>query len=199
MSGKVIINGAYQTKFGELWDRGLEDLVVEAGKGAMKDGGVKPQEIDLVVVGNKLAGKIAEQDHLGCLAAELLGIKTTGIRVEAACASGGLAVHQAVQALRSGEAKTVLVIGVEKMTDKSNGEIAAALMGAASQEERQAGLSFVGLYALMARAYLEKFGATRKDLAYVAVKNHRHGLLNPKAQFRSKIDIDRVMNSTIVA
>jgi acetyl-CoA C-acetyltransferase len=193
------IIGAYQTQFGELWDRSLEDLIKEAGEGALKDGKIKKETVDLLVVGNKLAGKLTGQDHLGSLATGLLGIKAPGIRVEAACASGGLAVHQAVQAILAGEAETVLVIGVEKMTDKNNGAVSEALMGAASETERRAGLSFVGLYALMARAYFEKFSASKKDLAQIAVKNHLQASLNPKAHFRNKITLEQALKGPCVA
>jgi len=196
---KVIIAGSYQTRFGELWERSLLSLLMEAGQGAMKDAGVQASEIDLVVVGNKLGGRISEQDHLGALMADKLRVKGRGIRVEAACASGGIAVHQAVQAIKTGEAETVLVLGGEKMTDKNNGVVGAALMGAASEEERRTGLSFVGLYALMARAYMEKFGARRRDLAKVAVKNHKQASLNPKAQFPREITEEMALKAIMVA
>lgn len=191
--------GGYQTRFGELFDKGIEDLIVEAGKEAIKEAGIKKKQIDLVIVANKLAGKVVGQDHLGSLVTSVLGLKVPGFRVEAACASGGVAIHQAVQAVTAKKAKKVLVIGVEKMTDKSNGEIAAALMGAASREERRAGLSFAGLYGLMARRYMNKFGASKKDLARVAVKNHRQALLNSKAQFRREITEEMVLSAGMVA
>jgi len=198
MKKRVFINGAYQTKFGELWDKSLEDLIIEAGEGAMKNAGVKGKDIDLVVVGNKLGGRMSGQDHLGCLGGELLNIDQ-GIRVEAACASGGVAVHQGVQAIISGKYKKVLVIGVEKMTDKKNGEITEALMGAASEDERLSGLNFAGLYALMARKYMDKFKTKRKDLGLVAVKNHENACFNENAQFKMKVDIEKVMDGVMVA
>jgi acetyl-CoA C-acetyltransferase len=196
----ISIRGAYQTKFGELWEKSLEDLIIESANGAIADAKINKQKIDLVIVANMLAGKLDGQDHLGSLACQLLGLSgIPAARVEAACASGGLAVNQAVQAIRAGAAKNVLVIGVEKMTDKTNGEIAAALMGAASVEERQAGLTFVGLYALMARVYFERFKASKNDLAYVAIKNHRHASLNPKAQYPFPVELETVLKSSCVA
>jgi len=191
--------GGYQTKFGELFDRGIESLLLEAGEGAMQESGIKKKQVDLVIIANKLAGKIVSQDHLGSLATSILGLKAPGFRVEAACASGGVAIHQAVQAIKAKKAKKVLVVGVEKMTDKSNGEIAVALMGAASNEERRAGLSFPGLYALMARKYMEKYRVTRKALARVAVKNHRQALLNPQAEVRREITEEMVLGAVMVA
>lgn len=190
----ITITGAYQTKFGELWDQSLEDLIVESGQGAMA--AAKTKKIDLVIVANMLA----EQNHLGALAVQLLGLPPVpALRIEAACASGGVALHQAVMTIKSGQAENVLVIGAEKMTDKSNGAVAAALMGAASEQERQAGLTFVGLYALMARVYFDKFRLNKNDLAYVAVKNHRHASRNPKAQYPFPVDLETVLKSSCVA
>lgn len=193
------ILGGYQTKFGELFKVGIEELILEASIGAIKDSRIKNRQIDLVIVANKLAGKVVGQDHLGSLTASLLRIKAPGLRVEAACASGGVAIYQAVQAVKSGQAEMVLVVGVEKMTDKSNGEIAMALMGAASNEERRSGLSFPGLYALMARRYMKEFGASRRDLARVAVKNHKNAMKNEKAQFKREITEEMVLVASMVA
>lgn len=192
----ITILGAYQTKFGELWDRSLEDLMVEAGEGAIKEAKINRQKIDLVIVANMLA----EQNHLGALATQLLSLgNIPAFRVEAACASGGIALHQAVVAIKAGVAKNVLVIGAEKMTDKPSGEIAAALMAAASEAERLAGLTFVGLYALMARVYFDKFGLNKNDLAFVAVKNHRHASKNLKAQYPFPVELETVLKSSCVA
>ncbi|MDZ4229501.1 MAG: thiolase domain-containing protein [Patescibacteria group bacterium] len=196
----ISVSGAYQTKFGELWDRSLEDLILEAGQGAISDARINKTKIDLVLVANMLSGRLDSQDHLGALAVQILELdQTPALRVEAACASSGVALHQAVTAIKAGNAKTVLVIGVEKMTDKSNSQIAQALMGAASSQERQAGLTFVGLYALMARVYFEKYKASKNDLAYVAIKNHRHASRNPKAQYPFPVELETVLKSSCVA
>jgi len=196
---RVRVIGEYQTRFGELWNKGLKELVVEAGEGALKAARVKKQAVDLVIVSNMLGERFENQGHLGAMAAEWLGIKAKAWRVEGACASGGLAIHQAVMAVKSGMAKKVLVVGVEKMTDKSTKEVTEGLMAAASEEERRAGLTFVGLYALMARKYFEEFGATKEDLAYVAVKNHAHAAMNPKAQYPFTVDVEKALGSFCIA
>ena len=196
----VGIKGVYQTKFGELWDKSLMGLMLEAGEGAINNAKIERKKIDLILVANMLGGVLEGQNHLGALAGELLGLKIKpAFRVEAACASGGVAINQAAMAIKAGQAKNVLVIGAEKMTDKSNGEVALALMGAASEAERLAGLTFVGLYALMARVYFEKFKANKDDLAYVAIKNHKHASLNPKAQFPFPVLLETVLKSSCVA
>lgn len=197
---KLEILGVYQTKFGELWDKSLTDLMTEAAAGAVKDAGVAFKDIEAVYVGSMLAPAVAGQSHLGALAAEVLGVKVPVTGVEAACASGGVAVRQAALAVESGRYKTALVIGVEKMTDVSSQEIAEALMGAASSEaERKSGVTFPGLYALMTRVYLDKFGLEPAVLNGVAVKNHDHASLNELAHLPFCISEAEVEASAMVA
>jgi len=196
---KITILGAYQTKFGELWDKSLKDLSSEAAFGAVEDAGVLFKDIQTAYFGNKMSPQITGQNHVGSLLAEILGTDIPITRIEAACASGGSAVRQACMAIESGQYETALVLGAEKMTDLAISEISVGLMGAASEQERESGLSFVGLYALMARKYFDKYGAGEKDLAAIAVKNHFHGSLNPKAQFPFVLTIDQVMASSMVA
>lgn len=196
---KVNILGSGITKFGEHWDKDLLDLSLEAGNSALENSGLKKESIGAVFVGNMLYSKTSGQDHLGALIADHLGIKQASMHVEAACASGGLAIHTAAQGILSGLYENILVIGVEKMTDLSTSEISTALMGAASIEERQAGLTFPALYALIAKAHMKKFGTTREQLASVAVKNHFHASLNPKAQYPFEISVEKVLASTMVS
>lgn len=196
---KIAVLGAYQTKFGELWQQSLEDLLFEASSGAIKDAGINKKEIEIAFIGNKLAGQLTDQNHLSSLLTQILGISIPAIRVEAACASGGMAVAQACLALASGQYQTSLVVGVEKMTDLETAEVSAGLMSAASLEEQQSGLSFVGLYALMAQKYLQEFSAEAKDLALPAVKNHWHASFNDKAQYPFPITVDQVLASPMIA
>ncbi len=196
---KIKVAGTGVTKFGELWDQTLFDLAEQASLEAINDSRLMIKDIDAVFVGNMIYGKVAGQDHLGPAIASHLGIKGAAFRIEGACASGGLAVHLAIQSLLAGTYKKVLVVGVEKMTDASIAEITSALMGAGSEMERKAGLTFPGLYALMAKAHMEKYGTTRKHLASVAVKNHYHGSLNPKAQFPFIVTEEKVLNSSSIS
>jgi acetyl-CoA C-acetyltransferase len=196
---KVFIKGTGLTKFGELWDKTLDDLILEASNKALTDARLSSNQIEAVFIGNMLYGKLADQDHLGALATSLLGINCPATRVEGACASGGLAVQSAYHGLLSGQYKNVLVIGAEKMTDASTSQISHALMGAGSEAERQAGLTFPGLYALMAKSHMQKFGTTRNHLASVSVKNHYHASLNPNAQYPYEINIEKALSAPVVS
>lgn len=196
---KVGILGVASSKFGELWDVSPRTLVVKTVAEAVASSFTKLDDIDAIYVGNMLSGILGNQENLGALFAETLGVTIPAFKVEGACASGGLAVHNAYLSIRSGLYKKALVIGVEKMTDYKSEEVSAALMGAGSDEERTSGLTFPGLYALMAREHMRMYGTTKEELAAVAVKNHYHGSLNPKAHFQMKLTIEQVLHSQQIA
>ncbi|MDO8503774.1 MAG: thiolase domain-containing protein [bacterium] len=196
---KIKIIGCGLTKFGELWDKSLFDLSYEAGTEAIKDSSIDKNKIEAVFVSNMIYGKLSNQDHLGAVVASLLGIHGASFRIEGACASGGLAIHLAIQSLLAGTYKNVLVVGVEKMTDATSTEISGALMGAGSEDERRAGLTFPALYALMAKAHMQKYGTTRKHLTAVSIKNHFHASLNERAQFPFEVTEEKILGSACIS
>lgn len=195
----ISIIGYYPTQFGELWDKSLFDLVVEAESGVVASAHIAPGQIDAIFFGNMLGGILENNLHGGAKISGLLHTNIPIFRVESACASGGAAFHLACGYVESGRAKTVMVIGAEKMTDCSPEQVVTALSSAASGEEQEAGLTFPGLYAMLARVYLEKYHYSERNLAYVSVKNHFHGSLNSKAHFKRKITVDDVLESSFVA
>jgi acetyl-CoA C-acetyltransferase len=192
----VAIVGAGMTHFGELWDLSLRDLFVEAALEALEGAGA--DRVDSIYVGNMAAGQFVGQEHLGPLMADHLGMRgVPAVRVESACASGGAALRMGFLDIASGNSDLVLVAGVEKMTDGA--DVTNVLATASDQEgEVYHGITFPGLYAMIARARMAR-GTTEEDLHAVAVKNHRHGALNPKAQFRREVSMDDVARSSMVA
>lgn len=195
----IYVSGVSTTKFGELWNASPRGLARQAVFGALKDADLEANDVQGLFVGNMLSGMLGGQEHLGAFFAEELGFTVPAFKIEGACASGGLAIHNAVNSLLSGQYDTVVVLGIEKMTDHKPEDVATALMGAGSEEERMAGATFPGLYAMMARAHMHVYGTTEKDLAAVAVKNHYHATLNPNAQFHSEITVEQVMRSSKIA
>jgi acetyl-CoA C-acetyltransferase len=193
----VVVIGAGMTKFGELWGKSIKDIFVEAALKAIEDAGVK--QIDSMYVGAMSSGLFVGQEHLGAVMGDYLGVTPIpATHVESACASGGVSFRQAYLEVASGASDIVLAGGVEKMTDGA--DVTEALATAADQEyEVYQGVTFPGLYAMIAHAHMKEFGTTRKQLAAVAVKNHRNGAKNPNAQFRSEITIDQVLNATMVS
>lgn len=193
----VYIIGVGMTKFGELWDKSLRDLFVEASLQAIENAGV--DHIQSMYVGAMSAGLFVGQEHIASLLSDYLGNEgIPATHVESACASGGIAVRQGYIEVASGVSDIVLAGGVEKMNDGA--DVTFALATASDQEyEAFHGVTFPGLYAMIARAHMEKYGTTREQLAEVAVKNHEHGLKNPNAQFQMAISRDTVMKSTMVA
>jgi acetyl-CoA C-acetyltransferase len=185
------------TRFGELWDQGLRDMFVEAASGALSDAGA--DRIDSLHVGCMSGGQFVGQEHLGPLMADHLGMAgVAAVHVESACASGGVALRQAFIEVGSGMSDLVLAAGVEKMNDGA--DVTNVLATAADQElEVYYGVTFPGLYAMIARAHMKRHGTTEEDLAWVAVKNHRHGAMNEKAQFRREVTPEQVMASSLVS
>ena len=198
---KVAIIGAGMTKFGEHWDRGFRDLVIEAGIKAIEDAKLTGNEISAGYVGTMAPGSLVGQEHAGALIADYMGLNPVPItRVEGACASGSLALRQGMMAVASGMHDIVVVGGVEKMTDLSTADVSEILGGAGDQEwELFNGVTFPGLYAMMAKRYMHEYGASQEMLAAAAVKNHRNGAMNPYAQFQKEITLTDVLNSKTVA
>ena len=199
---EVGIIGIGITKFGELWENSFRDLVAEAGIKAIQEAGIEGADIDAMYIGC-MSTSFIKQEHVAPLAIEVGGLADLHIpttRIEAACASGGVALRHAFMAVASGMHDFVLVGGAEKMTDVVEVESTDILASTADREwEAFVGATFPSLYAMMARYHMHKHGINREQLAMVAVKNHLNGCLNPIAQYRREISIDNVLSSPFVA
>ncbi len=195
----VAVVGIGMNKMGELWDMDLRDLYVEAALLAIDDAGV--DHIDSMYVGCMTSGLFNSQEHLGSLMADYLGVAPIpATRVESACVSGGIAFRLAYMEVAGGFSDIVMAGGVEKMTDVSGDGATFALATACDQEwEAYNGITFPGLYAMMARAHMHKYGTTREQLAMVSVKNHKNGMHNPRAQYHLTPSVEDVINSVKVA
>jgi len=186
-------------RFGELWTKTLRTMWTEAALLALDDAGIN--KVDMMTIGCMSSGLFTGQEHLASMLADELGMAgTPATRVESACASGGLSVRAGFAEVASGLSDVVLVTGVEKMTDVDGGDATYALGTAADQQwEGFHGITFPGLYAMLARVHMQKYGTTIEQLAQVAVKNHANGMKNPNAQYHLRLDVDGVLNSTMVA
>lgn len=198
---RVGIIGVGLTKFGEHWEKSFRELIVEAGTKAIIDAHISGNEIQAIYGGSMASGFFIGQEHIAALIADHSGLSgVASTRVEAACASGGLALRQAYLAVRSGRVNVAVAGGVEKMTDIPSNMATVGLMGAADEEwEGFFGATFPSLYALMARAHMHEYGTTREQLAMVAVKNHHNATMNPYAQYPYEITVDDVLNAPMVA
>ena len=193
----VAVIGVGLTKFGELWDVSFRQLMAEAGARAIEDAGIDGKQIDAMYVGNMSSGQFIRQEHISSIVADHAGlVPIPSTRVEGACASGGLALRQAVIAVASGIHDIVVAGGIEKMTDVLTGQATGALATAADQEwEVFVGATFPGLYALMARRHMYEFGTTEEQMAMVAVKNHHNACFNTCAQYKTEITVEDVLKS----
>jgi acetyl-CoA C-acetyltransferase len=188
----VLVTGWGHTRFGRLDDESLESLVVSAATEALECAGVEPRQVDEVVLGTFNSGlwPLGFASSLALQVSDDLAL-VPATRVENACASGSAAVQQGVKSLLAGTARTVLVIGAEKMTHARADVVGAALLGADYELAGQSSTTgFAGLFADVARHYEKRHGPVGDTLGSIAAKNHRHGLLNPYAQLRKDLGED---------
>jgi acetyl-CoA C-acetyltransferase len=186
----VVIAGVGQTPVGEHWDTSIRELALQAIEAAIVDsGGIQPQAL---FVSNMLAPTISGQAHLGTLVADFAGL--TGIEavtVEAAGASGGLALRQAYMMVAAGAADAVLVSGVEKITDKTGSGVEAAISTAVDSDyEAVQGLTPTAQAAMLMQRYLHEFNLGHESLAGFPVTAHANGVNNPNAMFRRAIKVE---------
>jgi len=198
---RAAIVGAGHTRFGAL-EAGPRALLRSAVDAAFErvDRGMDRGEVDEIFLATLGFGGWQIGNASAILAEEggMVGAPTT--RVENACASGGFAVRAAVRALESGAADVVLVAGLEKMTDLASPRRRYWLGVSGDTEwERQAGLTFAGVYGLIASRYLAEHHLGPEVLAAVAVKNHANGALNPNAHFQKTVRLDEVLKAPRVA
>ena len=186
------ITGWAHLPFGRHGDRTVESMIVEVARDAIADSGLEAGEIDEIVLGHFNAG-FSAQDFTAALvlqADDALRFKPA-TRVENACATGSAAVHQGVRAVESGQARHVLVVGVEQMTTTPGPQIGQNLLKASYlAEDGDTPAGFAGVFGHIAAAYFQRHGDKSDALAAIAAKNHANGVGNPYAQMRRDLGFD---------
>jgi acetyl-CoA C-acetyltransferase len=204
LSGKPLVSivSAGLSKFGKNEGLYARELFADAVKEALdRCPRLEPKsDIKAMFVGH-MGEAYEHQGHMGAAAADWAGLlNIPATRTEAACASSGAALRSGIYAVLSGLADVVLVGGVEKMTHRTTAEVTEYLAMASDYPfEQWHGITFPGLYALMAKAHMHRYGTTETQLAAVAVKNHHHGAFNPKAHMQKEITVETVLASRVVA
>jgi acetyl-CoA acetyltransferase len=204
LKGKPLasIVSAGLSKFGKLEGLYAREIFADAAKEAFdRCPKLDPQkDIQALFVGH-MGESYEHQGHTGATMADWAGLlHVPATRTEAACASSGVALRAGIYAVLSGMCDVVMVGGVEKMTHRATAEVTEYLAMASDYPfEQWHGITFPGLFALMATAHMHKYGTTEQQLAAVAVKNHYHGSLNPKAQLQKEITLEAAMASRAVA
>jgi len=204
LKGKPLVSivSAGLSKFGKLDGLYAREIFAEAAKEAFERcPKLDPKkDIRALFVGH-MGESYEHQGHTGATAADWAGLlNVPATRTEAACASSGAALRAAIYAVLSGLCDVVMVGGVEKMTHRTTAEVTEYLAMASDYPfEQWHGITFPGLFALMATAHMHKYGTTEKQLAAVAVKNHYHGSLNPKAHVQKEITLENALSSRVIA
>jgi acetyl-CoA C-acetyltransferase len=204
VKGKPLVSiiSAGLSKFGKLEGLYGREIFSQAAKEAYdRVPELNPKrDIKALFVGH-MGESYEHQGHTGATAADWAGlVHVPATRTEAACASSGAALRAGIQAVLSGLSDVVMVGGVEKMTHRSTAEVTEYLaMASDFPFEQWNGITFPGLFALMATAHMHEYGTTERQMSMVAVKNHYHGSMNPKAQMQKEITLEQAMGSRVVA
>ncbi len=204
MNGKPLVSivTAGMSKFGRFDGVYARELFVEAVTDAyQKCPNLDPKrDIQALIVG-QMGESFEHQGHTGPTMADWAGLTPIPtIRTEAACSSSAVALRTGIFAIMSGLYDTVMVAGVEKMTHRKTSDVTEYLAMACDYPfEQYQGATFPGLFAMVGRAHMHKYGTTEKQMALVAVKNHKHGAMNPKAHMQKEICLEDALSSRVVA
>lgn len=198
---KIAIVGMGCTKFGELWDKNADDLIIDATYEALEDAGIELKDIQAAWLGTAMSGFTA-------LSASI-PLKTQHIpftRVENICATGTEAVRAAAYAILAGACDIALAVGVDKVKDAFGllgpvgADIGSTYMGTSGVARRV--LPAVN-FSLMAVRYFHRYGLSpeegKKLIARIPVKSHHNASMNPKAHFQNEITLEQVLNAPIVS
>ena len=196
---RVAVVGASMTPFGQR-DEWILDLLVEAGQEAMADAGIDGSDVEHLYVSNMASGEFEGQGGvMNALAHDLSAVPAYAARIDQTSASGGAGVLHAWQSVASGASDLTLLVGGEKMTHRTTGESTDVIASITHPAEYTQGATLPSFAGLVARNYLDRYDAPRASLGKVAVKNHRNGVDNPNAQFRTEVELETVLESPIVA
>jgi len=190
------------SKFGRREGLYGRELFAEAAKEAYDrcPNLIPKKDIKALFVGH-MGESYEHQGHTGPTLADWAGLlPVQATRIENACASSGVALALGVSAVFSGMYNIVMVGGVEKMTHRTTSDVTEFLaMASDFPFEQWHGITFPGLYALMATAHMHRYGTTEEQMAMVAVKNHHNGALNPKAHMQKEVTLEKAMSSRVIA
>ena len=183
------IVGWAHTRFGKHENEDIESLIVRVATDAIHDAGLAPSDIDAIYLGTMNAGFVRQEfpSSLVLQADPALRFKPA-TRVENACATGSAAIHQGLNAIAAKRARTVLVVGVEKMTEVTGQQVGDILIKASYiKEEGEIEGGFAGVFGRITQAYFQRYGDQSDALARIAAKNHRNGAANPLAHIQKDL------------
>ena len=216
MRVNAIVAGVGMTPFGKHLDKSIKWLGGQPVLEAIKDAGIRPEEIEAAYVGNCAAGLVTGQESIrGQVVLSSIGLgKFPIINIENACGSGSTALNQAAMMVSAGYYDVVLVVGFEKLFHENKMVSYSAFNGAIDVEERDkfmaamtAGQSegsgtnrsmFADFYGVLAREYMAAHGTDIRHFAMITAKASYHGSLNPRAQFQNVVTVDEVLAQPVI-
>jgi acetyl-CoA C-acetyltransferase len=193
----IPIIGTSMTKFGDLWEMSIRDLIKESGKKALDDSGVRVSEVDAVYVANCFSSRAQGIGQLSSVVFEELGIKNSV--VINGDISGAVAIQQAAESIKSRKTSVVLVIGAEKLSDLKSDEVTELTKELIDEADARSGSTLFANWALITGLYAEQHNVKAPDMNSIPIINHRNAKENQFAQFRSEITHEKIESSPFIA
>lgn len=195
----VSVIGIGQVPVGDLWDKPIYFLAVDAMLAALRD--ARAEQIDSVYIGNMLSSTLAGQDLLAVLAADQAGLRgVEAVKIEAACSSGGAAFREGYLAVASGLVNFALVCGVEKMLDHPGEEITEGLVSASDADwEAALGDTFVAINARLMQRYMHEYGIKHEAFAPFPINSHHNAMNNPNAMLHYELTREQFNKARMIA
>ena len=196
---KIPVISTSLIRFGDLWEKGLNDMIREVAQKALSSAGIKSYEVGTLYIANEFSSVASGQSLLSSMAFEETGI-TNSVCVNAGDASGSAAIKMAANSIMAGDDDIAMVLGVEKVTDLKMNEVNSLNSNLISQkEEGFAGATVQSQFAIITRKYLNDFKLNAKDLSFIPSINHKNAADNEYAQYRLELSEEKINSSPLAA
>ena len=198
MNNKIPIIAASLVKFGDLWEKGIRDLISEAGKKTLSEAGLTPDKIDSLHIANCFSARTSGQGMLNSIAFEELRIGNA-VCVNAGDASGAAAIMEAANSILAGKSEIAMVLGVEKASDLKTDEILSLTSDFIGEEESFVGATIQSQFAMITKKYLKDFRLKATDLSFIPSQNHKNAIGNEYAQYKFELKEEKINSSQLIA
>ena len=196
---RIPIIAASLIKFGDLWEKGIIDLIRDSSQKVLSDAGIKSNEVDELYIANEFSSIATGQSSLSSIAFEETGISNS-VCVNAGDVSGAAAIKMAANSILAGQSDIVMVLGAEKITDLKISEISSLASSLISQkEEGFIGATVQSQFAIMTRKYLHDFRLNSHELSFIPSINHKNAVENEFAQYQFELSEEKISSSPFIA
>lgn len=195
---KIPIIATSLLKFGEIWDKGINELIKAIGNKVLDNAKISSEDVDAAYISNLFSSKTNGQSLLSSIVFDELKINNS-VCISCGDASGAVAIKEAANSIISGQSNIAIVIGVEKITDFKLNDVLSLSSELIGQDEAFVGATVQSQFAIITRKYLNDFKLNAENLSFIPYKNHKNALSNEYAQYKFELPEDKINSSPMFA